>query len=340
MTNSTNLALPFILSSQAQKHITHNEALLALDAVVQLSVVSKSQNEGALDASEGTRYIVPEDASGNFANQSGKIAAFQDGVYQFYTPQIGWLAYISDIGNYQFFDGLSWQNLPGSGTETAFLTLGVNASADLINRFSISSDASLFNNDGNGHQLKINKAQVTDTASLLFQTGFSGRAEFGLAGDDQFRIKTSDDGVTFHTALIADAATGYVSIGEVVPSATLTIGGDLKLEDPSSNASLHAILTTSQTEISALTNDADLVIRQAGDGTIIFSANETEILRLRDGAITAQMPVQLKGYSALALPDASTPGQMIFVSDSTYGLCMAFSDGTNWRRSEDRSVIA
>lgn len=149
MTNSTNLALPFILSSQAQKHITHNEALLALDAVVQLSVISKSQNEGALDASEGTRYIVPEDASGNFANQSGKIAAFQDGVYQFYTPQIGWLAYISDIGNYQFFDGLTWQDLPGLGTEAAFLTLGVNASADLINRFSISSDASLFNNDGN-----------------------------------------------------------------------------------------------------------------------------------------------------------------------------------------------
>lgn len=103
---------------------------------------------------------------------------------------------------------------------------------------------------------------------------------------------------------------------------------------------MHTTLSTSQTEISALTNDGDLVIRQAGDGTIMFSVNNTEILRLRDGAITAQMPVQLNGYSALALPDASTPGQMIFVSDSTYGSCMAFSDGTNWRRSEDRSVIA
>lgn len=333
------MALPFILSSQAQKHITHNEALLALDAVVQLSVISKTENEGALDAAEGTRYIVPENASGNFANQSGKVAAFQDGVYQFYTPQIGWLTYISDIGNYQFFDGLTWQDLPGLGTEAAFSTLGVNASADLINRFSLSSEASLFNNDGSGHQIKINKAQVTDTASLLFQTGFSARAEFGLTGDDQFRIKTSADGANFHTAIIADAATGFISIGEITPTATLTINGDLKIEDPSSNASLHTTVSSLQTDILSLANDSNLVIGQSGDGTIIFSANDKEILRLRDGAITAQMPVQLNDYSALALPDATTPGQVIFVSDSTFGSCMAFSDGTNWRRSEDRSVI-
>lgn len=48
--------------------------------------------------------------------------------------------------------------------------------------------------DGAGHQLKINKAASEDTASILFQSSFSGRAEMGLAGDESFAIKTSSNG--------------------------------------------------------------------------------------------------------------------------------------------------
>ena len=35
---TVNLALPYILSAQAQKHVTHNEALRRLDGMVQLVV--------------------------------------------------------------------------------------------------------------------------------------------------------------------------------------------------------------------------------------------------------------------------------------------------------------
>jgi hypothetical protein len=38
------LGMPYLMPSQAQKHVTHNEALKALDALVQLSVMSKSGN--------------------------------------------------------------------------------------------------------------------------------------------------------------------------------------------------------------------------------------------------------------------------------------------------------
>ena len=62
-------------------------------------------------------------------------------------------------------------------------TLGINGEADTINRFAVNSDASLFNHDGSGHQLKINKAATNGTASLLLQNNFSGRAEIGLVGD-------------------------------------------------------------------------------------------------------------------------------------------------------------
>ncbi len=40
--SSSLLALPYIQAAQAQKHVTHNEALRILDAVVQLSVAGIS----------------------------------------------------------------------------------------------------------------------------------------------------------------------------------------------------------------------------------------------------------------------------------------------------------
>ena len=51
-----NLALPFILPSQAQKHVTHNEALQQLDAVVQL-VVAGSSTAPSADPAEGECWI-------------------------------------------------------------------------------------------------------------------------------------------------------------------------------------------------------------------------------------------------------------------------------------------
>ena len=43
MSNSTRLALPYIDAAQSQKHVTHNDALVALDALVQLSVKARNQ---------------------------------------------------------------------------------------------------------------------------------------------------------------------------------------------------------------------------------------------------------------------------------------------------------
>lgn len=204
MSQTDHLSLPYIMPSQAQKHITHNEALLKLDAIVHLSVESQILTSPPATPVDGARYLVPLAATGNFAGQTGQIAAYQDGAYQFFSPQTGWLCYISDETIWLYFDGSDWTELinPNASVEQ----IGINTSADATNRLSLSSPASLFSNSGNGHQLKINKAAAVDNASLLFQTGFSGRAEFGLSGDDQFRIKVSADGISFATALTANDA--------------------------------------------------------------------------------------------------------------------------------------
>jgi hypothetical protein len=99
----------------------------------------------------------------------------------------------------------------GGGGVNPTPLVGINATADTTNRLSLSSPASLFNHEGAGHQLKLNKHAATDTGSVLFQTNFSGRAELGLAGDDDCHVKVSANGSTWHEAMVIDRTSGNVS---------------------------------------------------------------------------------------------------------------------------------
>ncbi len=47
MSQTPNLALPYIQAAQAQKHVTHNEAIRALDAIVQLGVLDRRSRGAA-----------------------------------------------------------------------------------------------------------------------------------------------------------------------------------------------------------------------------------------------------------------------------------------------------
>lgn len=205
MDNSPNLVLPYIQAAQAQKHITHNEAIRVLDAIVQISVVDRDLSAPPGAPIEGSRYLVASSPSGAWAGQAGTIAAWQDGGWAFYTPRVGWVAYVADEGILIAYSGSAW-NAVSSSSSVALL--GINATADTFNRLSVSSAASLFNHVGNGHQAKLNKNGAGDTASFLFQTGFSGRAEMGTTGDDDFHFKVSPDGSTWTEALTINRTTG------------------------------------------------------------------------------------------------------------------------------------
>lgn len=209
MDATENLNLPYILPAQAQKHVTHNEAIKALDAILHLAVLSRTLSSPPASPAGGDRYIVPAGAGGAWTGQAKAVAAFQDDAWTFYPPRAGWLAYVLDENVMLAFKGGAWA--PASFDITLPDRIGINATADATNRLVVASPASLFTNDGAGHQIKVNKASAGDTASLLFQTGWSGRAEMGLAGSDAFRVKVSANGSSFVDAMVADPATGRVS---------------------------------------------------------------------------------------------------------------------------------
>jgi hypothetical protein len=210
---SPNLALPYLLAAQAQKHVTLNEALRMLDGLVQLSVVEARASPPA-SPSTGARYLVAATASGLWAGWEGSIALFDDNAWRRLIPQEGWLLWDNGAAAMLRFDGTTWLTLPliddyGSGEIEA---LGIATGADAINRLAVAAPATLLTHAGAGHQLKVNKAAAGDTGSILFQTGWSGRAEMGLASEDDFSFKVSGDGAAWLTALRILAATGLVEL--------------------------------------------------------------------------------------------------------------------------------
>jgi len=197
--NTDNLVLPYIQPAQAQKHITHNSALKTLDAVVQLTIVASLAAPPASPvAGKGIWVLSP--ATGAFAGKENRIAFWQDQEWVFLIPWTGWIASFTETAQIRLFDGTQW-NLPSKLNGNQIDMLGVSAVADATNRLSVSSPGSLFNHAGTSHRMVINKASAADNASLLFQTGFSGRAELALGINDTIQLKTSSDGTNWKTAL-------------------------------------------------------------------------------------------------------------------------------------------
>ena len=211
MANQTTdiLSLPMIMPSQAQKHVTHNEALGALDVLVQ-AVVAGRAAEPPPAPEPGARLIVGEDPAGAFAGRANAIAAFRDGAWTFLAPKTGWIAYDETLERLVVFAGAAWRELAPPRAPAGIETLGINGQADETNRLVVASPASLFTHEGGDHRVKIDKAGASDTASLVYQTAYSGRAEMGLTGSDDFALKVSADGAVWHEAMRIDRASGRV----------------------------------------------------------------------------------------------------------------------------------
>ncbi|WP_342641011.1 DUF2793 domain-containing protein [Rhodoligotrophos ferricapiens] len=219
MAESANLGLPYMEAAQAQKHVTHNEALDILDAVVHLSVHDRDLVAPPSTPQEGDRYLVAAGATGTWAGQEGRIAAFQAGGWMFYPPRSGWIVWIIDETAALIFDGISWVPFGGSDTSTLqnVQLFGLRATADEMNPLSVTLNNALFNAlyeqyGGNGDlRYLLNKEAQANTVSFLLQQGFSGRAELGLVADDDFVLKTSPDGSAWAEALRA-SGNGHVSL--------------------------------------------------------------------------------------------------------------------------------
>ncbi len=235
MTNTSRLGLPMMDAAQAQKHVTHNDALVRIDALTHLSVVTRA-NAPVSSPAEGARYLVLKTATGVFSGHGDDIAVLQDGAWIFATPRAGWRVFVEDQFVLLAHDGSGWREIAsGKSTPDQFAKLGVGTASDAGNPLSAKLNNALFASlnvaeGGSGDlRFKLNKESIGKTVSQLYQSNWSGRAETGLLGDDFYRIKVSPDGVSWNTALSVDSATGNVGLGVSAPSSKLDVAGAISV---------------------------------------------------------------------------------------------------------------
>ncbi len=229
MTETAHLALPLIEPAQAQKHVTHNEALAMLDASVHLTVGARNVVTPPIAPGEGDRFLVGAGATGAFAGKEKQVAAFLAGGWTFLRPSVGWRLYVAAEALLLLYNGADWIDLGFGLRELQNLSrLGLGTSADAGNPLAAKLNAALFaaktSSDGGSGDLRftLNKEASTRTVSQIYQSNYSGRAETGLAGDDNFRIKVSADGALWRESLVIDRATGAVSFPSGGPTRILT----------------------------------------------------------------------------------------------------------------------
>ncbi len=222
MTDSTHLKLPYILPGQAQKHITHNEAIAALDTLTQLAVLDRDLNTPPASPDVNMRYIVGPAPTGAWSDKANQVTAWDGAAWLFHAPEPGWLAFVLDENGLLAWSGTAW--LPTIGLDHEAPMLGLNATPDTTNRLAVASDAILFSHASGDVQVKLNKHSSIDTASLLFQTAHSPRAELGLTGDDKLHLKVSADGVNWTEALVVEP-TGRLTTGAPITLKSHTVAG-------------------------------------------------------------------------------------------------------------------
>ncbi|WP_016918762.1 DUF2793 domain-containing protein, partial [Methylocystis parvus] len=233
MSETTHLALPLIEAAQAQKHVTHNEAVAKLDALAHLAVTARDVVTPPGAPVEGDRVLVGAGATGVFAGKDKQVAAFLAGGWAFFQPRPGWRLYVAAESLLLFYNGANWIDLGVGLRELQSLAkLGVGTAADAANPLSAKINAGLFaaksaSEGGTGDlRLTLNKESAARTVSQLYQTNYSGRAETGLTGDDNFRIKVSADGVAWKDAMVVDRVSGAVSFPSGGPAKVLTFSAN------------------------------------------------------------------------------------------------------------------
>jgi len=225
MVQTPRLGLALLAAAQAQKHVTHNDALASLDGLVQASVLASDVATPPAIPNEGDAYLVPTTpvASGAFAGQALNLAFFINGAWRFMVPQSGWLVFVRATSSFVVFYGGLWHGLDDCARSFANLQrVGLGTTADSYNRFAVKANAGYFaalstGEGGSGDfRLTLNKAQSGNTVSCLYQTNWSGRAEIGLTGDDCWRVKVSSDGTLWQDVLVADPSTAAVRIDRLI----------------------------------------------------------------------------------------------------------------------------
>ena len=244
---------------------------------------------------------------------------------------------------------------------TGLTGLAVGTALDPNNPLVVKAATALFDNTGGSVAITIDKATAASSASHLYQTGYSGRAQAGLLGSDRYRISVSAAGASFTQALDIDPATGHVGLAGYTADANNALG-------VAGTACLFTAATDSMRftfNKVAAANDATLSFQTGFSARALLGTTGSDQFQLKvspDGSTFFQVFVVdqttgnaafkallgLMPYAVASLPSAAFNGALAFASNgrklmeasgSGTGVVVAYSNGA-WRRLSDDTVVA
>ncbi|MEW6451151.1 MAG: DUF2793 domain-containing protein [Pseudomonadota bacterium] len=199
MTDTPRLGLPAIEAAQAQKHVTHNEALALLDTLVQLAVESRTLTTPPGSPTEGDCYIPAPGATGLWSGWDLQLAAFSGGAWTRIVPKSGMKAWIkSERLTVTYEDGI-WRNGIALTAHGGRVTIRAKEEElTLTGAFVETADA----------------AFIPDRAIVL---GVSSRTTQAIAGATSYGVGISGDTTKFGNLL--GVALGSTNVGVIGPTA-------------------------------------------------------------------------------------------------------------------------
>jgi hypothetical protein len=186
MSTTPRLALPYILTQQAQKEVTHAAGLNRLDALVQPVVQQVGLNTPPASPAEGQCWTVGTIPTGAWAGQANRLAQHIGGAWVFYAPFVGLVLFDAATLAHWGWNGIAWTVVaprllqasvaydppslaPGEGVST---TVAVPGAA--LGDFACAS----FSLDLQGVTLTA-WMSAADTVSVRFQNGTAGAVDLG-----------------------------------------------------------------------------------------------------------------------------------------------------------------
>jgi hypothetical protein len=108
MSTTPRLALPYILTQQAQKEVTHAAGLNRLDALVQPVVQQVGLNTPPGSPTEGACWIVGSTPTGAWAGQANRLAQRIGAAWVFYAPFVGLVVFDAATLAQWGWNGSTW----------------------------------------------------------------------------------------------------------------------------------------------------------------------------------------------------------------------------------------
>ncbi len=108
MSNTYRLVLPYILQSQSQKEVTHNEALNRLDVLVQSVAQDVDLNTPPSSPALGDCYIIGDSPTGAWSGKAKQIAQAIEGGWFFVAPFKLLKFWVESKEQFYIYDGSAW----------------------------------------------------------------------------------------------------------------------------------------------------------------------------------------------------------------------------------------